>query len=233
MTALDRLTANPHPNDYDYDEIGTEDGETCSVDSCNTKVRSKGLCSKHYERMRAHGTTVLQTQRTMKVRPVRVVGDIAYVTLTKGYHAIIDASDAQVAGTHNWSAFMGKRTVYAARNSKLEDGKGKATIFLHREILTPEDGFYVDHISGNGLDCRRINLRPATCAQNAQNSRRRKDNKSGLKGVSWHKQRGAWVAQISVHGKRRHIGLFPTKYEAHEAYKEFSKQVHGEFGRSA
>jgi len=27
MTALDRLTANPHPNDRD--EIGTEDGETC------------------------------------------------------------------------------------------------------------------------------------------------------------------------------------------------------------
>jgi hypothetical protein len=29
MSVLDRLTANPHPNDYDYDEIGTHDGETC------------------------------------------------------------------------------------------------------------------------------------------------------------------------------------------------------------
>ena len=28
MTALDRLTADPHPNDRD--EIGTEDGETCN-----------------------------------------------------------------------------------------------------------------------------------------------------------------------------------------------------------
>lgn len=210
-----------------------KDQITCSVDNCNVKVRSKGLCGKHYDRMRNHGTTVLRTKRTVRVRPVRIVGDVAYVTLTRGYHAIIDASYAQAAGSHNWSAFMGKLTVYAARTSKLEDGPNKITIFLHREILTPEDGFYVDHISGNGLDCRRINLRPATCEQNAQNSRRRKDNKSGLKGVSWHKQRGAWVAQISVHGKRRHIGLFTTKYEAHEAYKEFSKQFHGEFGRSA
>ena len=206
---------------------------TCSVDDCNLKVRSKGLCGKHYDRMRAHGTTVLRTERTLSVRPVQIVGDVAYVTLTRGYHAIIDASDAQAIGTHNWSAFMGKRTVYAARTAKLEDSPFSGTIFLHREILNPANGFYVDHISGNGLDCRRGNLREATCAQNAQNSRRRKDNKSGLKGVSWHKQRGAWVAQISVHGKRRHIGLFPTKYEAHEAYKEFSKQVHGEFGRSA
>tara|TARA_R110002020_G_scaffold95937_9_gene230086 strand:- start:39849 stop:40055 length:207 start_codon:yes stop_codon:yes gene_type:complete len=28
MTALDRLTADPHPNDRD--DIGTEDGETCN-----------------------------------------------------------------------------------------------------------------------------------------------------------------------------------------------------------
>jgi len=28
MTALDRLTADPHPNDRD--EIGTEDGDTCN-----------------------------------------------------------------------------------------------------------------------------------------------------------------------------------------------------------
>ena len=77
---------------------------TCSVDDCNLKVRSKGLCGKHYDRMRAHGTTVFRTERTLSVRPVQIVGDVAYVTLTRGYHAIIDASDAQAIGTHNWSA---------------------------------------------------------------------------------------------------------------------------------
>jgi hypothetical protein len=51
---------------------------------------------------------------------------------------------------------------------------------------------------------------------------------SKYKGVSWHKQRRKWRSTIYFNGESKHIGLFHTEIESHEAYecklKEF-KQV--------
>ena len=44
---------------------------------------------------------------------------------------------------------------------------------LHRFVLDAGPGDLIDHKNGNGLDCRRENLREATTAQNAQNQRPR------------------------------------------------------------
>ncbi|GAH20073.1 unnamed protein product, partial [marine sediment metagenome] len=43
----------------------------------------------------------------------------------------------------------------------------------------------IDHINRDGLDNRKCNLRPCTNSQNQKNSKLRKDNKSGLRGVRW------------------------------------------------
>ena len=44
------------------------------------------------------------------------------------------------------------------------------------------------------------------------------------KGVSFHKATNKWVAQITINGKRKHIGLFKTELEAHNAYRKALKQ---------
>lgn len=218
------------------DAIGMDAGDLCNrvcrVEGCISTIRSKGLCSKHYARFRTRGSTELRTERTMKIRGVRVEGVVAYVTLTKGYEAIIDAADAVMVGKYNWHARVQKRTVYAARNSRSSDGSPLQCIMLHRAIMRPPDHMQVDHISGDGLDCRRSNLRLATPTQNCRNARKRLDNKSGFKGVSWHSQRKKWVSQISDGSRRLHLGLFETPEEAHEAYKRRSLDFHKEFGRS-
>lgn len=42
---------------------------------------------------------------------------------------------------------------------------------------------------------------------------------SKYKGVSWHKSRNKWRAQITINGKRKHLGYFSEEYDAHLAYE--------------
>lgn len=43
---------------------------------------------------------------------------------------------------------------------------------------------------------------------------------SKLKGVSWNKGRQKWVAQLTVNGKKKHLGYFLAEEAAHQAYLE-------------
>lgn len=44
-------------------------------------------------------------------------------------------------------------------------------------------------------------------------------NQSGIKGVSWSKTAGKWVAMITRNGRQHYLGKFSTKEEAAEAYR--------------
>ena len=78
----------------------------------------------------------------------------------------------------------------------------------------------IDHINGDRGDNRLANLRSVTHAQNMKNRTKHHNNTTGLTGVSVHKATGKFVAQISVDGKRRHLGLFARMEDAHAAWVE-------------
>lgn len=164
------------------------------------------------------------------VRPVRIVGDLAYVPLTKGCEAVIDAADALLVGQWNWVAQVRRPATYALRTSARNiDGK-QHTIFLHRLIL----GFpnvRVDHRDCDGLNNRRENLRLATASQNLCNQRPSCRNTSGHKGVNWDAQKGKWRAVITFHRKRKFLGHFDSKEIAAAEYAKANAAIHGEFGR--
>ncbi len=87
----------------------------------------------------------------------------------------------------------------------------------------------VDHINRDPADNRISNLRFATCSENGRNRRRRRDSKSGVKGVSWCCQTRKWKASIQVHGVEKTIGRFPSIPQAAEAYAAKARELHGEF----
>lgn len=167
----------------------------------------------------------------MKPRPIRIDGDVAYVPLTKGYEAVIDAADVPLVGQYNWCAAVKPHTVYARRTDG-STGKER-TVLLHRVLMGEPDGLEVDHRDGDGLNNRRDNLRVATNAQNQHNQRTRNDNSSGFKGVSWYGRGKKWQVRIKLNGKQRHIGYHATPEEAHAAYAAASERLHGDFGRIA
>lgn len=87
----------------------------------------------------------------------------------------------------------------------------------------------LDHINGKRSDNRIVNLRLASTSQNHANKGRQKNNKTGYKGVHFNKERGLYVAQISVDGRNRFLGRFQTADLAYAAYKDAARTIYGEF----
>jgi len=104
--------------------------------------------------------------------------------------------------------------------------------YMHRFIMNFPNS-QVDHISGNTLDNRKSNLRVCTVSENGCNQKKRKDNTSGYKGVSWDKRSGRWYAMITKNKKQHNLGYYTTAEEAYAAYCKAAKELHGEFARLA
>lgn len=51
------------------------------------------------------------------------------------------------------------------------------------------------------------NLREVSKICNARNTGNRKNNKSGVKGVSWNKNTGKWRSEIMINKKSKHLGV--------------------------
>lgn len=85
----------------------------------------------------------------------------------------------------------------------------------------------IDHINGDKSDNRMVNLREVSAAMNAENRRSaRAGARSGLLGVQWNDRLSKWQAAITVGGKRRHLGVFRSAPEAHEAYLAAKRHLH-------
>lgn len=168
-------------------------------------------------------------QMTKPIREIRIEGNIAYVPLTKGYTAVIDALDVPLVDGWNWHATSGRNIVYATRR-EYRDGS-KKFVRMHRLICGASGDVLVDHANGNGLDNRRANIRLATRSQNLWNQPIAKHNTSGFKGVSFIKRTKRYRAAIGLHGKMKYLGYFATAELAHEAYVAASILYHGEFRR--
>jgi len=165
------------------------------------------------------------------IRPIRVDGQLAYVTLTKGYVAVIDAADVPLVEGFNWCAKLDRKTVYAKRADYT--GQQARMVLLHRVIMAEPNDLCVDHRDGDGLNNRRGNLRVASKSQNAQNQAAHRDNKSGFKGVSWHKRDAKWQAQIMLNGKNVWTKSFSSAEDAATARAQKVAELHGEFGRAS
>jgi hypothetical protein len=109
--------------------------------------------------------------------------------------------------------------------------KNNRNFQLHRFIMKAPDGVLVDHISGDKQDNRRDNLRFCTKTENAQNSKKQRGNRTGYKGIWYHKHRSKYYASIRVNGKQKHLGVFNTDIEAAHAYDKAALFYFGEFAR--
>lgn len=87
----------------------------------------------------------------------------------------------------------------------------------------------VDHIDNDGLNNRWANLRDATKSQNGANRGASRNNKAGLKGVTF--KNGKFRACIFVDGRQRFLGNFDTAEAAHDAYARAARENFGEYAR--
>ena len=154
-------------------------------------------------------------------KPVIVSTEVALVPLTRDRVALIDACEAERVGSMNWF-FSEAGTGYAR-------GRARPAIvdpvFLHRFILN-FPLLRVDHISGNGLDNRRKNLRFASQSENLQNQRW---HNRKFKGITRRNKR--WRARIRYKSKFINLGEFDSDFEAARAYDAAATDLFGKFAR--
>ena len=167
----------------------------------------------------------------MRVTNEQAVSEI----VINGFKVIIDGDNYEFVASHKWSvnkwALEHSGNTYFSTYIKELSGRNHTSTFLHRYIMgcSTGDGNHVDHINRNTLDNRRSNLRICNQSENNKNVGKRKNNKSGYKGVYWHKNRAKWRAQIKCDSSLFHIGYFLTKEEAAIAYNNKAIELHGEF----
>lgn len=152
-----------------------------------------------------------------------VFGETVIGRTTKGEEFYFDLSDLPNISQFTWFIHHGYPT---ARVNK----QGHST--LHRCIFGFPEAFQIDHIDGNTLNNRRINLRPTTQQENCMNRRKRSDSlSSSYKGVSFCNRRKKWQSQIMKKGVHYHMGFFNDEIEAARAYNIKALELHGEFAK--
>jgi hypothetical protein len=156
-------------------------------------------------------------------------GDTVLVKLSKGKMAVIDAIDAERVLTRRWSATQTCPPNGPWYALSLIDGR---FVYLHRYLLCIKDPtIEVDHIDGDGLNCRRSNMRLVNSQQNKWNVGLLSTNRSGYKGVYFRRDTGKWAATFSDNNRNSTLGSFNTAEEAAIAYDTHVRGIAGEHGR--
>lgn len=140
---------------------------------------------------------------------------------SKGEEFYFDKEDYPIVKQYTWCIDALGR-VYSSNNGK--------TVYLSRLVMNAPDDMDVDHIFHNRRDNRKNKLRVCSHIDNCKNNTLRNNNTSGYTGVWYSVNRNKWVAEIKVNKKKKHLGCFNSKEEAHTAYEKAKEKYFGEFG---
>ena len=190
----------------------------CKVQDCNNIHYGLGYCRKHHLQIWRNGKISFRNQGSPN--DFVIEGNICKIGCYDAKSEfvdfiIIDLDDIEKCKLYKWCI-----------NSDGYPINGNSGLRLHTLVSGLKAP---DHKNRNTLDNRKENLRPATASQQTCNSSLRIGNSSGYKGVTWHKQRNKWLAQIQHDNKHYNLGLFNVKEEAALAYNKAALELFGEF----
>lgn len=104
----------------------------------------------------------------------------------------------------------------------------KSKLYLHRFIMNCPNGLEIDHVHHDLLDCRKSELRVSTSSQQKMNTKLRKDNVSGHRGVCYDEKRQKWC--VYVQSKNRRVAKRFDEFKDACAYgDQMRSELHGEF----
>lgn len=157
------------------------------------------------------------------------------ISLTQGQVAQVADNDYERLLEVKWLARWNALTQLFYASRQVATGCSKMRhLYMHNAIWEwhhgpiPDD-LTVDHIDRNTLNNQLSNFRLATFSQQMQNRGLFKNNKSGYRGVGWHKGCEKWQARIRVDGKLIHLGYYDDKDDAARAYDAAARIHFGEF----
>lgn len=144
------------------------------------------------------------------------------IELSKGKYALVDDEDYN--WLNQWSWWVEKKG-YAVRKESW--GGRRHRLYLHRELLRVGPHQIIDHINGNRLDNRRVNLRIVSPTINSRNRLLSTRNKTGHNGIYWVQRVKMFEAYITVKRRRVYLGIFKDLEKAIEARKAGERKYWG------
>lgn len=109
----------------------------------------------------------------------------------------------------------------------------KKTYLLHRIIFMMHYGYmpeFIDHINNNKKDNRIENLRFCSKDENLRNRKISKNNTSGIKNISWSKNKKRWCVYIGIgKGNNKYIGSYKDLELAKIAAFNARIKYHGDY----
>lgn len=186
-----------------------------------TNGETKSCGCLNIERIRQMG------QSNKKYNEYRQVEDVVYVKFS-------NCDEEFLCDIDDWES--SKNICWYKNNTGYARGEIDGRMVLFHDYIFNIDtnsDIEVDHIYGNRLDNRRSQLRICNRQKNALNNGIYKNNKSGVTGVSWHKQHEKWCARIQVDHKNIWLGLFDSFDDAVNTRLNAEKQYFKEYSRNA
>lgn len=119
-----------------------------------------------------------------------------------GINALYDSEDEALVQSCSWKVCDGYLRGYIDKRHQA----------FHRLIMGSPKGLEIDHINGNRLDNRRVNLRIVTRDENRQN-RTRINSNTGYRNV-YLRPEGDYSVQIRKGGKQYYLGRYRHLEEA-------------------
>lgn len=141
-------------------------------------------------------------------------------------HGMIDSREY-----NTWSSM--KQRCYYTRHQYYDRYGGRGIVVCDRWLESFENfyedmgkcpkGMTLDRINNDG------NYEPSNCKWSTQTEQSRNTgissaNKSGYKGVTYHKATGKWIAIIGINGKTKHLGVYEDIADAVKARSDAEKE---------
>ena len=180
-------------------------------------------------------STQLANEKYVSIAKNSTLIGVRKIAINRGLFVIVDDADYEWLADFRWtalfhtSAFVCKAyAVTTAPGNRTALRGHRRTALMHRMITGAPDGLEVDHINGEGLDNRRVNLRICTRAQNAACGSQRA-NARHYRGVR--KAGKKWAVSIVVDGRLQYFGRFSDPITAAQVADEIHRAQWGEFTR--
>ena len=207
------------------------DGKTCLY------TNGYRVCGKHYHQFLDNGKFLDSNARSLQdLNSYEVLGDITKVDLydlksNVVGHFYIDTADFNKIKNTKWHLAGDKRNIVSNKipyNGGFINGRLSWVIMdFPKEVLNGEK--VIDHIDNQPMNNRKSNLRVIEQAKNCQNTTRRSDNKSGVKGASWRDHANAYCLSIKRDGEQIFCGYYKTIEEAAYARNVAELFVHPDY----
>lgn len=109
---------------------------------------------------------------------------------------------------------------YGARGISICDRWNTFSLFCDDMFPSYKKGLSIDRIDNNG-NYEPSNCRWANRTTQSRNTRKRKDNTSGYRGVILQKYSGRWISRIKINRKFKYLGYFDYKIDAAICYDNY------------